>query len=195
MNRLVIFFLLILAAFGTALTAPQPPNIVVILVDDMGFSDIGCVMAARSSRLTSTRWRLRHYKHFNHEGGIATPLIVHWPDRVKTPGQLRQQPGHMVDILATCVDVAGAKYPAEFHGKPIEPMEGKSLLPAMEDKLIERDAIYWEHEGNATIREGDWKLVRLGRNGPWELYNLKTDRTELHDLASVQLERAAQLAA
>ena len=97
--------------------------------------------------------------------------------------------------MATCVDVAGAKYPAEFQGKPIEPMEGKSLVPALENKPIERDALYWEHEGNAAIRVGDWKLVRLGRNGPWELYNLKTDRTELHDLASAQPERAAQLAA
>ena len=68
-------------------------------------------------------------------------------------------------------------------------MEGKSLLPALENQPIERDALYWEHEGNAAIRVGDWKLVRLGRNGPWELYNLKTDRTEQHDLASAQPER------
>ena len=74
-------------------------------------------------------------------------------------------------------------------------MEGKSLTPAFANQPIERDAIYWEHEGNAAIRVGDWKLVRLGRNGPWELYNLKSDRTELHDLASAHPERAAQLAA
>jgi arylsulfatase len=138
---------------------------------------------------------LRRYKHFNHEGGISTPLIVHWPEQIKTPGELRHQPGHLVDIMATCVEVAGAKYPAEFRGKPIEPMEGRSLLPALENKPIERDAIYWEHEGNAAIRVSDWKLVRLGHNGPWELYNLKTDRTELHDLASSEPDRAKQLAA
>ena len=97
--------------------------------------------------------------------------------------------------MPTCVEVAGAVYPTEFKGHAIQPMEGKSLTPAFANQPIERDAIYWEHEGNAAIRVGDWKLVRLGRNGPWELYNLKTDRTELHDLASAQPERAAQLAA
>ena len=61
-------------------------------------------------------------------------------------------------------------------------MEGRSLVPAFDNQPIERDALYWEHEGNAAVRVGDWKLVRMGRNGPWELYDLKADRTELHDL-------------
>ncbi len=138
---------------------------------------------------------LRRYKHFNHEGGIATPLIVHWPQRIKTPGELRKQPGHLIDIMATCVDVSGASYPREFNGKPILPMEGKSLLPAFDNRPIPRDGMYWEHEGNAAVRVGDWKLVRLGRRGRWELYNLKTDRTELHDLSSAEPHRAAELAA
>ncbi len=137
---------------------------------------------------------LRRYKHYNHEGGIATPLIVHWPDRIKTPGELRKQSGHLVDIMATCVDVAGATYPAEFKGKPILPMEGKSLLPALDNRSIQREALYWEHEGNAATRVGDWKLVRLGRGGPWELYNLAADRTELHDLAAAKPELAQELA-
>jgi arylsulfatase A-like enzyme len=138
---------------------------------------------------------LRRYKHFNHEGGIATPLIVHWPQRIKTPGELRKQPGHLIDIMATCVDVSGAAYPREFEGKPILPMEGKSLVPALDNRPIPRDGLYWEHEGNAAVRAGDWKLVRLGRRGPWELYNLKADRTELHDLSSAEPRRAAELAA
>ncbi len=137
---------------------------------------------------------LRRYKHYNHEGGIATPLIAHWPARITTPGQLRQQPGHLVDLMATCVDVAGASYPAQFHDQPIVPMEGKSLVPAFDNRPIQRDALYWEHEGNAAIRVGDWKLVRLGRNGSWELYNLKTDRTELHNLATAEPQRAKELA-
>ncbi len=137
---------------------------------------------------------LRRYKHYNHEGGIATPLIAHWPARITTPGQLRQQPGHLVDLMATCVDVAGASYPAQFHDQPIVPMEGKSLVPAFDNRPIQRDALYWEHEGNAAIRVGDWKLVRLGRNGSWELYNLKTDRTELHNLAAAEPQRAKELA-
>ncbi len=138
---------------------------------------------------------LRRYKHFNHEGGISTPLIAHWPARIPAHGELRRQPGHLVDLMATCADVSGAAYPAEFKGKPILPMEGRSLVPAFNNQAIERDAIYWEHEGNAAIRVGDWKLVRLGRNGPWELYDLKADRTEQHDLAAEQPERAKELAA
>ncbi|HEY5480062.1 MAG TPA: arylsulfatase, partial [Verrucomicrobiae bacterium] len=137
----------------------------------------------------------RRYKHYNHEGGIATPLVVHWPAGFAARGELRQQPGHLVDIMATCVDVAGAKYPVDFQGRTILPMEGRSLVPAFADKAVERDALFWEHEGNAAIRVGDWKLVRFGRNGSWELYNLKADRTELHDLAADEPERAKELAA
>mgnify|MGYP000471755253 CR=1 FL=1 len=137
----------------------------------------------------------RRYKHFNHEGGIATPLIAHWPARIRDAGQLRHQPGHVVDIMATCVEVSGAEYPARFKDRPIQPMEGRSLLAAFDNKPIAREALYWEHEGNAAIRMGDWKLVRQGRNGPWELYDLKADRTELHDLAATKPELTGQLAA
>jgi arylsulfatase A-like enzyme len=138
---------------------------------------------------------LRRYKHFNPEGGIATPLIVDWPSGVSSKGEFRQQVGHVIDIVATCVDVAGAKYPTEFNGKTILPMEGRSLVPAFADKPIERDTIYWEHEGNADVRVGDWKLVRMGREGAWELYNLKADRTELRNLAAQEPNRAAELLA
>jgi arylsulfatase len=155
----------------------------------------GSVVFEGQSWATLSNTPLRRYKHFNHEGGIATPLIVHWPQRIKTPGELRKQPGHVVDIMATCVDVAGATYPAEFKGKPILPMEGRSLVPALDNVPIQRDALYWEHEGNAAIRVGDWKLVRLGRGGPWELYDLKADRTELHDLADAKPELVRELAA
>lgn len=86
--------------------------------------------------------------------------------------------------MATCVDVGAATYPAEFGGKPILPMEGRSLVPAFANHPIEREALFWEHEGNAAVRVGDMKLVRLGRNGAWELYDLKADRTERHDLAA-----------
>lgn len=136
----------------------------------------------------------RRYKISNHEGGIATPLIAHWPAGIKARGQLRHQPGHLVDIMATCVEVAGAKYPTEFNGQAIQPMEGKSLVPAFRNKSIRRDALYWEHNGNAAIRVGDWKLVRAGVKGPWELYDLKTDRTELNNLAADKPELVKQLA-
>ena len=137
----------------------------------------------------------RRYKHYNHEGGIASPLIVHWPARIKCGGQLRTQPCHLIDIMSTCVDVSGAVYPAEFRGQPILPPEGRSLVPAFSNHPIQREALFWEHEGNAAIRVGDWKLVRLGRDGAWELYNVKADRTELHNLAAREPALAKQLGA
>ncbi len=137
----------------------------------------------------------RLYKHFNHEGGISTPLIAHWPAGIAAKNELRRQPGHVIDVMATVVDVAGAAYPKEFNGKPILPMEGRSLVPAFADRPIEREALYWEHEGNAAVRVGDLKLVRRGRDGPWELFDLKADRTEQHDLASARPEKIRELAA
>jgi arylsulfatase len=156
---------------------------------------VGSTVFCGQSWATLENTPFRRYKHYNHEGGIATPLIAHWPAGIAAHGELRQQPGHLVDVMATCVDLAGAKYPAEFQGRPIQPMEGRSLVPAFENQPIQRDALFWEHEGNAAVRVGDWKLVRMGRSGPWELYNLKTDRTELHDLAAAEPARAAELAA
>ena len=89
----------------------------------------------------------REYKHWVHEGGISTPLIAHWPAAIKARGELRSQPGHLIDIMATCLDVAGAAYPSEFKGNKITPLEGKSLRPALVDnKPIERDGIFFEHE-------------------------------------------------
>jgi len=143
--------------------------------------------------LEDTPFRL--YKCFNHEGGISTPLIVHWPSRIGAKGMLCAQPGHLIDVMATCVDVGGAKYPAEFKGQAIQPMEGRSLVPAFAGRPVERGDLFWEHMGNAAVREGDWKLVRLGGNGAWELYDLKVDRSELHDLAAQNPEKTKDLAA
>lgn len=136
----------------------------------------------------------RRYKHYNHEGGIATPLIAHWPAGIKTKNELRSQPAHLIDIAATCVDVAGAPALSELRGKPLLPLEGRSLVPAFANQPIERDALFWEHEGNAAVRVGDMKLVRTSRAGNWELYDLKADRTELNDLAKARPELAKQLA-
>lgn len=137
----------------------------------------------------------RRYKHFNHEGGIATPFVAHWPNGIADKGGLRHQPGHVIDMMATCVDVGGATYPKTFDGRDIAPPEGRSLLPAFANQPIERDALFWEHEGNAAVRVGDLKLVRMGRQGPWELYDLAADRTELNDLAKEKPELASQLTA
>jgi len=137
----------------------------------------------------------RRYKHYNHEGGISTPLIAHWPAGIPARGELRHQPGHLIDIMATCVDVGAAPYPKEFNGKAILPMEGTSLVPAFANKPIPRDALYWEHEGNAAVRVGDYKLVRKGGGGQWELYDLVKDRTELADLAGQMPDKVKELAA
>jgi len=137
----------------------------------------------------------RKYKHFNHEGGISSPLIVHWPAEVKAHGELRHQPGHLIDILPTCLEAAGAKFPSERHGMAIAPLEGQSLVAAFADQPIPRDALYWEHEGNAAIRVGDRKLVRAGQKGKWELYDLKADRTEMKDLAAENPDEVKTLAA
>ena len=95
--------------------------------------------------------------------------------------------------MATCVDLAKAEYPKEFGGKPITPMEGRSLVPAFAGQPIEREAIYWEHEGNRAVRQGDWKLVAKAPAGAWELYNLAADRSEMHDLASSEPDKAKAL--
>jgi arylsulfatase A-like enzyme len=132
----------------------------------------------------------REYKHWVHEGGISTPLIAHWPKGILARGELIRTPGHLIDVAATCYDLAGAKYPE----KGATPPEGRSLVPAFAGKGIERDAIYWEHEGNRAVRVGDYKLVAK-HGGSWELYDLAQDRVESSDLAPKMPERVKGLAA
>ena len=139
----------------------------------------------------------REYKHWTHEGGISTPLIAHWPTGVAASrrGALEAQPGQLVDIMATCLDVAGASYPSEHRGEKIKPLEGTSLRPVFAGKAIERTRpLVWEHEGNRAIRDGKWKLVAK-EGKPWELYDLEADRGELHDLAAAQPDRVKKMSA
>jgi len=139
----------------------------------------------------------REYKHWTHEGGISTPLIAHWPAGIdgRRKGSLEPQPGHLVDVMATCVDLAGATYPAEVDGRPIKPREGVSLRPAFAGEPLNRPSpLFWEHEGNRAVRDGDWKLVAKA-NQPWELYNIAEDRSELHDLAAEHPDRVKAMAA
>lgn len=142
----------------------------------------------------------REYKHWVHEGGIATPLIAHWPGGFVAKNELRNEPSHLIDLMATCVDVADIQYPTEFKGKKIKPMEGKSLVFVFQNKSLNREAIYWEHEGNRAIRMGKWKLVAKGqmrdRTKPvkWELYDIEADRSELNDLSDEYPDRAQRMA-
>ncbi len=136
----------------------------------------------------------REYKHFVHEGGIATPLIAHWPTGIAKRGRLQHQPGHLIDLMATCVDLAEADYPKSRGGKAIKPMEGVSLVPAFKgESLNRRQPIFWEHEGNRAVRDGQWKLV-VKENQPWELYDMRQDRTETKDLAREKPDIAKRLA-
>ena len=139
----------------------------------------------------------RKWKHFVHEGGSATPLIAHWPRGIAQSqhGKLVHQPGHVIDLMPTAVEVAGARYPTEFQGKIIEPIEGVSLTPVFSGQSLARPApIFFNHEENRAVRDGKWKLVALAGQ-PWELYDLDTDRTELHDLSSQHPDRVEAMAA
>lgn len=129
----------------------------------------------------------REYKHWVHEGGISTPLIVHWSQGVSRAGELEETPGHLIDIMATCVEVAHAEYPQKQNGKAIKPLEGASLAPLFQQQSIAERPLFWEHEGNRAIRKGEMKLVAK-HNQPWELYDIGKDRSELHDLAKQQPE-------
>ena len=140
---------------------------------------------------SNTPFRL--YKHWVHEGGIATPLIVHWPAAVGG-NAIHHAPCHVIDIMATCLDAAGVDYPAEHAGQPITPLEGESLLPLLRGANWQRQRpILWEHEGNRAMRDDIWKLVRRFP-GDWELYNMEEDRTELHDLAPTERGRVESMA-
>ncbi len=123
------------------------------------------------------------YKHFCYEGGIRTPFIINWQGKIKTPGELRQQAGHIIDIMPTILEAVGAKYPAERNGVKIQKLEGVSLLPAINNKPLKRKApLFFEHEGSRAVIDGDLKLVSLTGDF-WELYNIKQDPTETTDLS------------
>lgn len=148
---------------------------------------------------SNTPYRL--YKHFTHEGGANTPFIAHWPQRIKAGRDWYRQPAQLIDIMATVVDVTGATYPKMRDKQQVLPMEGISLLPAFDGKMLERGKpIFIEHEGNASVRDGDWKLVGAGvspaggmKQKNWELYHLTEDGTELHNLAAKHPEKVEQL--
>ena len=139
----------------------------------------------------------REYKHWQHEGGISTPLIAHWPAGIsaKCNGKLEAGAGHLIDVMATCVDLANATYPQEFDNTPIQPLEGISLRPTFDGVSINRQTpLCWEHEGNRAIRMGQWKLVSK-YPGDWELYDIEVDRTEMVDLAKVHAAQVQEMSA
>ena len=134
----------------------------------------------------------RLFKRWTHEGGISTPFIVNWPERIKEPG-IVHEPTHISDIAATCIEAAGAQYPTELNGNAITPIEGVSFLDAINTGAWKRNLpIYWEHEGSRAVRIENWKLVaEIG--GEWELYDMDEDRTELNNLVEANAPKADEM--
>lgn len=140
---------------------------------------------------TPFRW----YKQNQHEGGIASPLIAHWPDGLRTqPGSITHQPAHLIDILPTLAELAGVEYPERFAGRAITPVQGRSLVPIFQgEQRAGHEWLYFQFSDNRALRRGDWKIVSA-RGGPWELYDLAADRTELNDLADQHPDKVQELA-
>lgn len=157
----------------------------------------GCKeMSVGSAWANLSNTPLRLYKHFNHEGGNCSPLIVHWPRGIKSPDRWVRTPVHFMDYMPTLCSVVGAQYPATFEGHAITPTEGTSLKPIIDgaDSLPER-MICFDHFRSSAIRKGPWKLVRPRFDKQWELYNIDEDRCEVDDLISDNPEKAKTLGA
>jgi len=137
----------------------------------------------------------RLYKQNQHEGGISSPMIAHWPKGLKTkPGTFTDQPGHLIDFMATFIDIAEAKYPKQIADRTIDPLQGKSLLPIFQGQQRAGHKTIYQHFGtDRALRQGDWKLVSA-KLGKWELYNMKNDRTETTDLADQHPDKVAAMA-
>jgi len=134
----------------------------------------------------------REHKQSNHEGGIASPLIAWWPGVIEG-GKITTELSHITDITATVLDVAKQSYPATFNGRTVTPLAGQSLLSVLKGGTREGHAtLGWATSGSKALRIGKWKLVASAKR-PWELYDLETDRTELHNLAAEQPERVAAM--
>jgi arylsulfatase len=127
----------------------------------------------------------RRYKHWNHEGGIATPLIVHWPEGIRDRGIIRENPGHVVDLLPTVLQLAGGEFTDTRNGMEVPALHGKSLIPAFyEDHSVDPEFIFFSHRGNRALRMGKWKIVSAAiDDDKWFLYDLSTDRAEQNDLS------------
>ena len=137
----------------------------------------------------------RLYKQNQHEGGISSPLIVHWPAGLKVKaGSMTNQPGHLIDFMATLIDVGQAEYPTQIGSRVIDPLQGRSLVPIFQDQVrTPHENLYFHFGSDRALRQGDWKLVSAKR-GRWELYNLADDRTETNDLAKKMPDRVEAMA-
>ena len=187
----------------------EEDNTLVIFLSDNGASpyDHGKVTARKIESLLAGTSNLgygvgwanvsetpfRHYKRNMFNGGSSTACIASWPAVVKQRGGITDQRGHIIDLMATIVDVGGGSWPTEHAGETLAPLPGKSLRPILlGEQRKQHEFLYFQLFDNRAVIEGDMKLVSdWGR--PWELFNLAADRTELHDLTKAQHEQAARL--
>jgi arylsulfatase A-like enzyme len=138
---------------------------------------------------------LRRHKTWVHEGGMTTPLIVHWPAGISARGQLRHTPAHLIDIVPTILELAGSSAPTTWQGQPVPTPPGHSLVPLFDaDGAVEHADLWWFHDGHRAVRKGDWKLV-ANQGEPWELYDLAQDRGESNNLATSRPEKVRELEA
>ncbi|MDN5214916.1 arylsulfatase [Fulvivirgaceae bacterium BMA12] len=125
----------------------------------------------------------KFYKNFSYEGGINTPFIAYWPNKIKA-NSFSGYPGHFIDFMATFVDITKAEYPRTYHGQEITPLRGQSLLPTFENPGTKRNGpLYWEWRKGQAMRMDQWKIVRKDKNDPWDLYHIENDPTETHNEA------------
>jgi arylsulfatase len=189
----------------------SPKNILHIGADLKKLGAPGSYTSYGSGWANAGNTPFRLYKHFSHEGGIRTPFIAHWPAAMKresggegATGRVVTAPSHLIDIMPTFLELAGAKYPTERNGTAIPAMEGRSLVPLLVSPALRPSvspaspaaprALYFEHDGSRAVRDDDWKLVSLVGE-QWELYHLAADPTEMNDLTATEPDRVRTLAA
>lgn len=137
----------------------------------------------------------RQFKTWSHEGGIATPMIAHWPKGIKRSGEITDELGHVIDIMATCLDVSGTPYPSEYKGNRILPHEGESLVSVFDGESPGERTLFWDYANHAAVRLGKWKLLAPStKKIEWELYDMEADRCELNDLAAARPEVVQEMA-
>ena len=134
----------------------------------------------------------REYKAQTFEGGIVTPLIVHWPAGIQSDEKFIRNVIHINDIMPTCLEIAGVEYPETYNGNEIIPLPTRSFLPLMKGEKLQHGQLYWEHLGNQAVRQDNMKLAR-DHNQPWKLYDLAKDPTELNDLSNTKQELVKKL--
>ena len=178
---------------GINVGTPGAPNVLHRGVSLAAMGGPGNLFSYGSGWANASNTPFRFYKHYDHEGGISTPLIVHWPAGTKRRGEFERRVGHVIDLMATCAEAAGATYPQRFDGNEVLPLEGCSLVPALRGEKPQPRTLFWEHEGNRAVRADRWKLVAL-RGGPWGLYDFDVDRTEMHNVADRHPDIVARLA-